>query len=126
MKTRLVDFLSAALFVSAAFGQSSKEQSLDRTLRFTHTESSQNMQEIAVAVRAITDISQAAVDIEQKLLMVHGTAGQIALAEWLFNELDQANRQSRQSSDKYLMPGGDRDNVVRVFYLQHVGTVQSF
>src|SRR6267378_5293305 len=76
--------LIATLFVATAFGQQ-----LDRTFHFSHAETVQDMQQITTVVRAIAEIKQIAPDTEQKLLSIHGTAAQIALAEWLINELDQ-------------------------------------
>src|SRR5713226_9261074 len=84
MQIRIVSALTVTLFATAAFGQQ-----LDRTFHFTHAETVQDMQEIVTVVRAITEIKQMAPDTEQKLLSVHATAGQIALTEWLMNELDQ-------------------------------------
>lgn len=123
MHIRIASALTATLFAVTAFGQQ-----LDRTFHFAHAETVQDMQQIATVVRAITEIKQMAPDTEQKLLSVHGTAGQIALTEWLIGELDQpvgAQPGSGSDADKYLMSGGDPDSVVRVFFLKNTGTVQN-
>ncbi|MDP8979203.1 MAG: hypothetical protein M3O35_01285 [Acidobacteriota bacterium] len=123
MQPRFARVLTAVLFAAAAFGQP-----LDKTFHFAHTESVQDIQQMATVVRAIVDFKQIAPDTEQKLLSVRGTAGQIALAEWLINELDQpadAPRGSGSEAHKFLVSGSDPDGVVRVFFLKNAGTVQN-
>ena len=127
MRKHFAGFLIAAVLASTASGQSSTDRGVDRTLHFSHAQTAQEMQEIATAVRSITDIQQAAADTERKLLAVHGSANQVALAEWLFDQLDQpANRPPGPDPDehKYLVSGADPGNVVRVFYLTHAETTQ--
>jgi type II secretory pathway component GspD/PulD (secretin) len=53
-------------------------------------------------------------------IVVRGTASQLAMAEWLFDELDQppTARSQDTSRREYQVPG--RDDVMRVFYLAHV------
>src|ERR1700731_2398209 len=84
MHMRIAGVLTATLFAATAFGQQ-----IDRTFHFAHAGTVQEMQEITTMVRAIAEIKQMAPDTEQKLLSVRGSAGQIALTEWLMNELDQ-------------------------------------
>jgi hypothetical protein len=60
---------------------------------------------------------------------VRGTSDQLALTEWLFNELDQpAHPNPGHKSDVYNYRVADRENgvAVRVFYLPHIQTVQEF
>src|SRR6476646_10760154 len=82
----------AILFAVAVLcaGQSTSEQNLDRVFQFIHTDKERNLQEIATAIRTITDIKQASVDTAQKSFARSGTAVQIGLAEWLWKELDQS------------------------------------
>ena len=115
--------LTLVLFGAAAFGQQ-----LDKTFRFANAESVQDIQQMAAVVRGIVDFKQVAPDTGQKLLSVHGTAGQIALAEWLINELDQpadGARGSGSEAHKFQVSGSDPDGVVRVFFLKNAGTVQN-
>jgi hypothetical protein len=60
---------------------------------------------------------------------LRGTAGQIALAEWLINELDQPipealAQQSPNPAAHEDRPSGTGDDVARVFYLTHAQTAQ--
>ena len=52
---------------------------------------------------------------------MRGTADQIAIAEWLFNDLDKQSQ--NPGTHELRLPGGG-DDVVRVFYLTHAGTPQ--
>jgi hypothetical protein len=84
---------------------------------FTQAASPQSMQEIVNIIRAMTDIQQASRDNAQRTLALRGTADQIALAEWLFNKLDQpASGQAPAQQTEYRLPDG-RNEVVSVFYL---------
>jgi hypothetical protein len=129
MPDKLIMF-AIALCASLASGQTSTELNQDRTFRFTHTESTQQLQEIATLIRSIGDIRNLSIDDEQKAMTVHGTADEIALAGWLFNELDRpGNQQPPQGQSGTLVEfhvPGTGDNVVRVFYLPYAKTVQEF
>ena len=89
MRTKAIGAVIAAVLASVGSGQSPTEQSLDRVFYFTQAASPQSMQEIVNIIRAMTDIQQASRDNAQRTLALRGTADQIALAEWLFNKLDQ-------------------------------------
>jgi hypothetical protein len=103
---------------------SASAQDRDRTFFLTHTATVQQFQEVATVIRTIADIQQAAVDNDQKSVTVHATAAQIAMAEWLFNELDSPIAQPALPHE-YRPPGAD-DDVVRVFYVITAPTVQDF
>ena len=127
MRTTAVAFVITALLACAAFGQDTI-----RVFYFAGAGTVQEMQEVATLIRVMADISQVSTDNGQRSLALRGTASQLALAEWLFSELDKpANRQplAQQSSDtathEYRVQGSNED-VVRVFYQKHTATVQEF
>jgi type II secretory pathway component GspD/PulD (secretin) len=99
-------------------------QDRDRTFYLTHTPTVQQFQEVATVIRTIADIKQVSADNDQKSVTVRTTPGQIAMAEWLFNELDNPAAQT-SVSHQYLVPGGS-DDVVRVFYIATAPTTQDF
>ena len=110
---------------SIAPGQAPAEENIDRVLYLVHAQTAQDVQEIGMVIRAMAEIRQLAVDTERKSLAVRGTAGQIALAEWLSKELDQPPRQQTASQQgqktgprEYRLAGGGEDSV-RVFRLAH-------
>ncbi len=123
MRAKIVRFGIIGVFTSAAFGQVLADD-VERVFHFNHTEVVQNIQEIATVIRAIANVPQASADATQRTLTVHGTAGQIALAEWLFSNLDKpTNMPESRDSQEYQVP--DNDEVVRVFYLTHTETVRN-
>src|SRR5258708_38586539 len=129
MHTKAIPFVIAVLSAFAALGQPPAQQDVDRTFHFANTDTVQGMQEIATAIRAIADIPSLTADTTQRTLILHGTAGQAALADWLFNDLDKpANLPPHQmpglATLEYRVASND-DDVVRVFYLNHTETLQN-
>src|SRR5258708_6621407 len=80
------------LFACAAYGQPPSDPILDRILHFTNTPAPQGRQEITNAIRSIAEIGEAFVDNQSSTLAIRGTASQIALADWLVQELDRPAR----------------------------------
>jgi hypothetical protein len=123
MRYPAIGFLIIALFASLTYGQAPVEESLDRVFQFTFTERVQDLQEIATVIRSVSEMRHVSSDTSNRSLTLRGTAAQIALAEWLFNELDKpVDRQAAAGPHELRLPGGD--DVVRVFYLKNVGTTQ--
>ena len=118
MRITTIGLLLAAQWLC---GQNAATQSADRVLYFANTDSSQGMQQIDNAIRAVTGIP-AALDLTQRTLEMSGSANQIELAEWVFNELDRpATAQASQSPNSttytaQLPNGKTQTEVVRVFY----------
>jgi len=110
------------LFVFLCRGQSPDLR--DRTFFLTHTATVQQFLEAATTIRTITGIQQITTDNDQKSVMVRATAGQIAMAEWLFNELDTPAVQPSVPHE-YRAPNSS-DDVVRVFYVTTAATIQDF
>ena len=104
---------------------------LVRVFYLKHNESAQELQEIATVVRSIGDIRRLFTHNTTRALVLRGTGGQIAMADWLVNELDnaaspQALAQNSQNPAprEFRLAGGGGEDLVRVFYLTHAGTVQ--
>jgi len=104
----------------------------DRTFYFAPTDTMQGIHEIATVVGAISDDKDVTTDTDRKTLTVKGTPAQIAIAEWLFGELDKPANQfplAQQEPDpgvhEYRVPGS-ADDVVRVFYPKYAATMQDF
>jgi hypothetical protein len=104
------------LITSGVFAQTPAER-LDQVLHFTHAETDHQLQEIATDIRGLTEIPQVSVDTTQRTLTLHGTAVQIALAEWLLNQWENPSQQPHE----YRLAG---DDIVHIFFLAHSGTVQ--
>jgi len=106
-------------FTSLTFGQDR-----DRTFYLTHTSTVQQFQEVATVIRTIANIPIISADNDRRSVTVHAADAQIAMAEWLFNELDNPAIQPSVQHE-YRAPGG-ADDVVRVFYISAAPTVQDF
>jgi hypothetical protein len=119
MRTTAIGF---ALLAVPGWGQTTDLR--DRTFYLTHTATVQQFQAVATTIRTITDIREISTDNDQKSVTVHATAPQIAMAEWLFNELDSPIAQPALPHE-YRPPGAE-DDVVRVFYVITAPTVQDF
>ena len=95
-------------------------QDLTRVFHFADTPAPQARQEIVNIVRAIGEIQSAAVDNSAGILTVSGTSGQIAMAEWLFYNLDRsADAAPPAPSALQFTVAGAANDVARIFYLTH-------
>src|SRR5947207_826898 len=88
MRTKFAALAITVLVAPVTFGQAPAEPGVVRVLRFTRTDTVPGFQEIATAIRTIADVRQLSVDTAPRALALRGTAEQIALAQWLFIELD--------------------------------------
>jgi hypothetical protein len=116
MRTKVILF---ALSAYAALGQDTA-----RVFHLHHVETAPDLNEFATLVRTISDISQVSADSAQKTLSVRGTASQIAIAEFLFTELDR--QKVPDSVSQEFRVSNSADDVVRLFFMPNAGTVQSF
>jgi hypothetical protein len=115
-----------AMTARQAVGQSAAQSGTDLVLHFAHTGSDTSAQEIATAIRTITEMMGVTTDYGQRSLSVHGTHDQVKLAEWLFVWLDRSTPVPADSAvHQYTLPDG-AENVVRLFYLDRGQTVQQF
>lgn len=113
--------IATAILVLSAFASA---QDRDRTFFLTHTDNVQQFLEVVTTIRTITDIKQVSVDEPQKSVTVSAIPAQIAMAEWIFNELDSPAPQPLVRHE-YRAPGSI-DDVVGLFYVTTAPTVQDF
>jgi hypothetical protein len=116
------------LFASFALAQQTPE--IFRALYFNSTASVERFQEIATAIAQVTGMPQSSVEAKKTSLMLRGTTTQVALAEWLFTNLDKSRSEQAQGSQhgakhEYRVPDG-ADDIVRVFYLSNPEKVGDF
>lgn len=117
------------VFASIASGQAPVDQKTDRLFLFHNTQGVQGYQEIATVMRTVAGIRELSVNTTKGTLALHGTADQVALAAWLFNELDQpaderlSPTQTQDSRPhEFRVPGSDEQ--VQVFHLRHAATAR--
>ena len=106
-----------AFAASVAFGQTT------RVFRLTQNESKQDLEEIAAVLRATADVQQVSTDEMVSSVAVEGTAGQVAMAEWLLHQMDLPANGPFSGVHEYRPPGGG-DDVVRVLYASHASTME--
>jgi hypothetical protein len=112
-----VQTTAALLTISTLIASSALAQQTDRLLHFTSTSSEQNFHEIATVIHSITDIPRINVDATETSLSLQGTSGQIALAEWLFTNLDKPTNLPQSGAKHEYRVSDSADDVVRLFYL---------
>jgi len=116
MRTKLLLF---ALSTSLAFAQNTA-----RVFHLHHIETQQDLDDFTTMVRTIADASQLITDAAQKTLSIRGTPSQIAIAEFLFTELDRQT--VPDSVTQEFRVANNADDVVHVFFAPHTATVQEF
>jgi hypothetical protein len=89
-------------------------------------QSPEQLQELSTTIRSVIEIRRGFVFSEAKALVIRGTAGEVAAAEWLFTQLDQQPGTTLAGSvSGSHMPGTD-EGVVRVFWLRHTLSPEEF
>jgi len=112
MRAKTILFALTACVASA--------QDATRIFHLHHIETEQDLKDFSTLVRSIADVP-AVTDAASKSMSVHGPAAQIAVAEWLFTELD---RQTVPDSvtQEFRVPNNS-DDVVRLFFVKHAAAV---
>jgi hypothetical protein len=105
--------------MSAAFGQD-----VSRVFQLHHIDGDKDQQEFAAMVRTISDLRQVFPDTAQKTLSATGPANQVAIAEFLFTELDRQTVPDSVSQEYKV--ANKLDDVVHLFYLPNTATIQDF
>ena len=93
-----------------------------------HADTIEQLQEMTTLVRAIGEIRRALTYNAAKVVTLRGTADEIALADWLFSQLDVAPSESQNAkqvrSSQDFRFSGSADDVTRVFFIDYAETVQ--
>jgi hypothetical protein len=104
---------------SPEFRMDDTRSSLVRVFYIPNTKTVQTFQEVVTLVRSITDLRWAFTYNAARAVGVRGTDDQIALAKWLFENLDAASvpeaHADRSALEYRFSPTSD--DLVRVFYL---------
>jgi hypothetical protein len=115
--------LAIAVLACAASAQSPANNQV-QVFYFQPTTTAQGSQEIVNAIRTIAEIPQISIDAAHKSATFRGTAGQVDMAEWLFQHLDRPSAGApvpNPVSPEYPVPG-TADDMVRVFYPVNINT----
>ena len=96
--------------------------SLARVVYLPNTKTVQDFQQLVTAVRTIARLRYAFTYNIARAVGLRGTDEQVALAKWLFEDLDGAKGPD-SGGHQYRIPSSS-DDFVRVFYLAHAATSQ--
>jgi hypothetical protein len=96
-----------------------------RVLYFTQDERSENPQQMINLIRTATEIRRAHDYSPRGAIVLRGTAAQIALAEWLFGELNKpVNPQTNRTAAYQQTAPTGRSEAVRLFFFSRNETDQ--
>ncbi len=98
------------------------EAEVMRAFYLTTADLPQKLQEMATVVRSTGQIRQVFTYNALRTILLRGTPGQMALAEWMIGRLDRASA-GTAVADSYRMPG-EGDVSVRLFYLPETAPVE--
>jgi hypothetical protein len=136
MRAGQIQFAVAILFAAAAVGQTQGQnqgqtqgqtpaaQTVSQVFPFTNTQTPQAFKEIGTAISGAAEITQASLNVDAKTLTVGGTPGQIAIAAWLFSQLDQPASPNPVTQE--YRPAGSVNDVIDIFYQTHIQGPQNF
>jgi hypothetical protein len=128
MHARQIQFAVAILFATAAFGQTQRQaptgQNVTQVFQFINTQTPQAFKEIGNAISGAAEITQASLNVDAKTLTVGGTPGQIAIAAWLFSQLDQPASPNPVTQE--YRPAGSVNDVIHIYYQTHIQGPQNF
>src|ERR1700722_12349147 len=118
MRAKLTLFV---LSTCIAFGQ---DANVSRVFQLHHIDSGQPLAEFATMIRSMSEVKDLSADAAKKTRSVRGTASQIAIAEFLFTELDRQT--VPDSVTQEFKVANNTDDVLRLFFLPNATTVRDF
>lgn len=95
-----------------------------QVLFLAHLWSVQSMQQITNTLRVIPQLTKVFPCNATGVVSVRGPTASVALATWLFSQLDQAPAASAPAPQEFQMPGG-ADDVTQMFYLTPAPTAEA-
>jgi hypothetical protein len=107
------------LTIATLFAAATPAQEADRVLHFSATKSPNGIEAIATVIQVTTNIPKVAVDASEQSLALRGTAEQVALAEWLFTNLDKPTNVPPSGAKHEYRMSDSADDMVRLFYLKN-------
>jgi len=128
MFTRFAGFVIISVIACPLPAQTPAAQIMEQVLYFTSVSSPQGMQEVNNALRAMAEVQVP--QMGEQSMTIRGTPPQIALAEWLFNQLDKpaavqpAAPGTPSPRYDYTLPNGQTEPV-SIFYFTHPVNLQA-
>jgi hypothetical protein len=132
----MAEWLVAELDQSAPYRKGIREYAINpakddhlRIIYIGHADTIQTFQEVATLIRSITEIRYTFTYNAPRAIAVRGTTDQMMMADWLVRQIDEpvgAQSSDQHAATRELHMPGTRDDILRVFYVNHTDSVQSF
>jgi len=123
MQTKITTVAIAAFLAATVSAQTPVTESAERVVQLTNTPTRQGFQEMATVLRTVAQISNLTTDSEHNSFDLHGTPGDLAMAEWMIHMMDRSASWQPSNQEmwnpamrEYRAPAG-REPVARVYYL---------
>lgn len=87
-----------------------------RVFYLANARTSRDLMDIVIAMRTVACLQRVFTFASRNALVLRGTAGEVALAEWLVAELDGAGPEA--ATHEYWAPDPQQGDIVRVFHLK--------
>jgi hypothetical protein len=97
-----------------------------RVFYLPHTATVQDFQEAVNATRTVIEIRRMYTYNDGRAVLARGTSDQMAMMEWMLNELDQASAAAPAARSGVREYGSGTNDVLRVDYVANAKTVQDF
>ncbi|MBL8177075.1 MAG: hypothetical protein JNK48_20545 [Bryobacterales bacterium] len=101
-----------------------KNEGQVRVFHLAHSPSVQALQELATAIRAATEVRRLFTMGDARIIVVRGTEEQVAVADWLLQQLDTPQKPGFSVSRERPMSDPQGEGYLRIFYPRTVTTVQ--
>lgn len=106
--------------------EDSRGEGLIRIFRLSHVPAPNQLQEIATAVRAITEVRRLFTYNAPRVILIRGTEEQIAAAEWVLQQLDvPAARRGQFLVRERAIPDSRGEGQMRIYFTANTASVQS-
>jgi len=94
-----------------------------RVFHLANSPSVQALQELATAIRATTEVRRLFTMSDARIIVVRGTEEQVAVADWILQQLDTPVKQGFAVSRERPMTDAQGEGYIRIFYPRTVQTV---
>jgi hypothetical protein len=95
-----------------------------RVFYFTHGETPEDIQTMVNLLRTTADIQRMFPYNARSAIVLRARADQVAMAEWLFSELDKAGTVTANRMQSYAAPAAGRGDALRLFFFTNSETSQ--
>jgi hypothetical protein len=113
----------AALLATTISAQTPVTESAERVVRLTNTPTAQGFQQMATSIRVIAQIPNLTIDSAHNSFVLHGTPGDLAMAEWMIHVMDKpagwrpSDQEIWNPATREYRAADERNPIARIYYL---------